>query len=379
MIVTSKLIEPSLYRFLHSKLTHSSHLKLSPQHAHTELKWILTHIVTPWPSSPPQKRYTSPTPTRNIPPLSPSQTTNLIQYIDQRSRGIPLAYVLGTQPFAGLDIIVKPPILIPRWETEEWTLRVKDLLVDRIQHFHKQDAKVNPENQTRLVSEEFGDQRFSNFQNQPLRILDLCTGSGCIALSLLHHLQPYTPTEIHAIDVNPLSKLLFHENLHKLFPLTTHPSAKFMLCDIFNIKSDLDVDRIGLLKNGYDVIVSNPPYVSTSEFELSGHVSDDVKKYEDRRALVAGEEGTEFHEKILKLSGMLLKNQDIHPAFQLGQRRKDKVKVPRIVMEIGWNDELAVGQRQGELLRRKAKELNRERDFEIWQDLSGKDRAVALY
>ncbi|CAG8500857.1 5471_t:CDS:2 [Ambispora gerdemannii] len=224
----------------------------------------------------------------------------------------PLQYILGTQPFLDLEIITRPPVLIPRWETEEWTSYLINLLNSHL------DA---PKRKPRL----------------PFKILDICTGSGCIGLALAHNLTHNTCT-IHAIDNAPDALLLAQKNIS-----VHNPHNRVILSNLDIMKS-----------------ISNPPYVTRAEYET---LSNEIKLWEDKRALVAdNEDGTAFHQRIAKLAlGLpLLRKQDIETT---------KIEtLPRVVMEIGGENQVKI-----------VKEALYENGFgwvKVWKDAAGKDRCV---
>jgi len=159
---------------------------------------------------------------------------------------MPLQYILGQVPFCGMHILVEPPILIPRPETEEW-----------VQWLIK---KLAP----------YKDKKFS--------ILDLGTGSGCIALALAKHCPLAT---VVGIDINQDAILLAEKNKAS----NNLSNVSFILSDLFS-----------KVEGSFDIIVSNPPYLSFQEWkELESSVID----WEDARALAAGKTGLECYEKII--------------------------------------------------------------------------------
>ncbi|KAI8882881.1 S-adenosyl-L-methionine-dependent methyltransferase [Backusella circina FSU 941] len=229
--------------------------------------------------------------------LSPKEELQLEQYISERvEQHKPLQYILGNQPFCDLDIVTKPPTLIPRYAVP------------------------------RLTSKE------------PLRILDVCTGSGCIALALAAHLPKHS-SEIVGMDISSQAIALANHNLN-IHSKRLSNSVNFIQQDIF---------QFHMQKYEFNLIVSNPPYVTDEEYE---HLDSDVKDWEDHRALVAPEQGTLVHKQIIETARYC------HPFGDL----------PKLVMEIG-------GTHQVEVLS-EALSGSGFKDIDVWKDLAGKDRVV---
>lgn len=168
----------------------------------------------------------------------------------------PLQYVLGFVPFLDLKLKIKPPILIPRPETENWCSKLTDFI------------KKTKDN---------------------LTILDLCTGSGCIAISLAKSLPN---SIICATDISEIACELTKEN-----------SKKNQIKNIKIIKSNLFDSIPKDLK--FDLIVSNPPYVDINQWK---NLNTTIKRWEDKAALVAKENGLEIINKIINQSHSWLKN-----------------------------------------------------------------------
>jgi release factor glutamine methyltransferase len=177
------------------------------------------------------------------------------------------------------------------------------------------------------------------------RILDLCTGSGCIALALAQHL-PQGTADIHAVDFSPSALSLARLNAELLSP---------QLANVVKIEK-MDVLNTNDFKLGdasFDLIVSNPPYVTHEEY---AELTPDVKEWEDRAALVADDDGMAFH---------------LHIANVIGKQNvlSNTHDWPRLVMEIG-------GTHQVNNIT-KALQNNGLSRVEVWKDLAGKDRAIA--
>ena len=158
----------------------------------------------------------------------------------KRERRIPLQQITGEQEFMGLSFYVNEHVLIPRQDTE--------ILVEETARFLKDG----------------------------MQFLDLCTGSGCILLSLLH-LKP--GAEGTGADLSPEALKVAEKNRERL-------GAKAAL-----IQSDL-FDKI---EGAFDVIVSNPPYIKRAEIET---LMDEVRLHEPYMALDGHEDGLYFYRKI---------------------------------------------------------------------------------
>lgn len=188
----------------------------------------------------------------------------------------PLQYLLGFVPFGSLEILVEAPTLIPRPETEEWC----GSLINYLEPISK----------------------------EPLRILDMCTGSGCIALWLakaLPHALVYG-VDISDAALNLAQKNAAHNNI---------TNVRFLKSDLFTM---LNKDT------PFDLIVTNPPYISSDVWD---ELSPTVALWEDRGALVAGSQGMEYINKILAQAHYYLTKQS--PLTEHG--------LPRLVMEIGYD------------------------------------------
>lgn len=182
--------------------------------------------------------------------LSRDEHNRYDQVLAERERGMPAQYITGHQEFWGMDLIVTPAVLIPRPETE-----------------HAIEAVLA--NVARAPSP-------ASF----LRIVDVGTGSGCIALALAKELPQ---AEIHATDIS-----------HAALEIAQANAARHQLEDRIRFhQTDL---LQGLDHGGFDLVVSNPPYVGESEEE---QVQLEVRKHEPRTAVFAGATGLEVIERLI--------------------------------------------------------------------------------
>lgn len=171
----------------------------------------------------------------------------------------PIQYIIGQTEFFGLPFKVNESVLIPRPETEE----LVDWIVSKFR-----------------------------IQNSEFRILDIGTGSGCIAISLAKNLPN---AKVFALDVSKKALSIAKANARQ-----NNVEIEFIEADILNTE-----DRIPNTEDlKYDIIVSNPPYVRTSE---KGQMQPNVLKYEPHLALfVEAEDSLLFYRKITQLANQAL-------------------------------------------------------------------------
>jgi len=182
--------------------------------------------------------------------LSTDEQTRYAQTLAERERGMPAQYITGHQEFWGMDLIVTPAVLIPRPETEH----VIETVLACVGRAPSPAAL--------------------------LRIVDVGTGSGCIALALAKGLPG---AEIHATDISAAALEIARANAarHQL-----EDRIQFHQADLLQ----------GLGRGEFDFVVSNPPYVGDSEAD---QVQLEVRKYEPRNAVFAGATGLEVIERLI--------------------------------------------------------------------------------
>lgn len=213
--------------------------------------------------------------------------------IEQRGKHIPLQQLTKEAYFYGMKFFVNENVLIPRQDTE--------VLVEQVLSLSK--GKEN------------------------LKLLDMCTGSGCILLALLANLKQASGT---GVDLSEKALEVAQRN------------GKELGIEVSWVQSDL-FDKVS---GSYDIIVSNPPYIETSVIE---GLMDEVKLYEPRMALDGTEDGLFFYREITMQAGKYLKNNGI------------------LAFEIGYNQGKAVSEFMKE---------NGYKEVQVLQDLAGLDRVV---
>lgn len=223
--------------------------------------------------------------------LTEMEMTRLQELLSKRSEQVPLQYITGHQCFMGYDFRVTPAVLIPRQDTE--------VLVEEV---------------SRLLSD--GD-----------RVLDLCTGSGCIITSL----KCMNPSiKATGSDISEEAVLLARENAEQ-----NGAEVDFLCSDLFE-----------KIQGTFQVIVSNPPYIRSKVIET---LDREVKDYEPQGALDGKEDGLYFYRLIIE------------------QSRRFLVSGGHLCFEIGHDQ----GHEVSELLKAQGYQ-----DIQVKKDLAGLDRVV---
>jgi release factor glutamine methyltransferase len=202
--------------------------------------------------------------------LTGEEQSRYTEVLNQRSKGIPAQYITGHQEFWGMDLIVSPAVLIPRPETEHLIEVVLGLCGS----------------QHRRAGAPFG---FAQGRSAPhVRIVDVGTGSGCIALALAKELPA---AEIHATDISPEALEIAEAN-----------AARHQMTSCIQFH---DTDLLKGLPHAYfDFVVSNPPYVGEAEEDT---VQLEVRKFEPRGAVFAGPTGVEVIKLLIPQAREVLK------------------------------------------------------------------------
>ncbi|KYK56973.1 Modification methylase HemK [Drechmeria coniospora] len=230
--------------------------------ARTEFRWLKEHAQT--------KALSKSTSPSNQALVRAHRDAHLSRLCRQRGRGVPLQYLLGSQPFGDLDIKCRPGVLIPRPETEASVCHLVDLM--------KKGKLLSPN---------------PSLRHEGLNIVDFCTGTGCIPLLLFSSLQPsrrrLTVLGIDvATDVLQLAQenLRHNEKLGVIKPLSCEQSLRFARADVFD-----DGHVQAMTGTRWDVLVSNPPYVSQHVWDFGhGQLAYSVRKYEPKLALVPADD-----------------------------------------------------------------------------------------
>ena len=229
-------------------------------------------------------------------PVSPEAEEKYLNWIRQRAEHIPLQQLTGEQDFMGLTFSVNEHVLIPRQDTE--------ILVEE-------------------VLKELHD---------GMRVLDMCTGSGCILLSLLHYSND---CEGLGVDLSAEALEVAGRNVLKVLTPEKAEHAHFLQSDLFE-----------KVEGKFEIIVSNPPYIASAEVEK---LMPEVRDHEPRMALDGTEDGLYFYRRIIEEAGKYL------------------VSSGMLFFEIGYDQ----GQAVSELMRTEGY-----CDVQVVQDYAGLDRVV---
>ena len=226
---------------------------------------------------------------------------SFFENFEKRRRRIPLAQILGRQSFYGLDFFVNEDVLIPRADTE--------CLVD-------------------LVLEDYADLA-KQAGSSSLNILDLCTGSGCIGISVAKHL--------------PYQELLLVDLSEKALAVAKKNAEKHLGENVTLLQSDL---LTGVQGKKFSLLLSNPPYIVS---RVIPGLDREVSEYEPKMALDGGEDGLVFYRRIAREAKAVL------------------LPGARLYLEIGYDQ----GESVKDIFQKEGYEA-----VEVFPDLSGNPRVL---
>lgn len=231
--------------------------------------------------------------------LSGEERERLLELIGERARGKPVQYITGRQEFMSLVFSVNPRVLIPRPDTE--------ILVETV----------------------IGHVKSLSLSDAPVRVLDMGTGSGCIAVSLAFYIENCFVT---AVDISSDAIEVARENAGRNG--VAH-RIEFLCGDLF----------APLGGKSFHVIASNPPYIPSQDID---GLDRGVRDYEPRQALDGGTDGLEFYRRIVNEAGRFLESDGLL-ALEVG---RGQAAVVAAMMEKGF------------------------RDIKVFKDLAGIERVV---
>ena len=251
------------------------------------------------------------------PSQHPGTEKYLLSCVERLATGEPLQYVMGFEWFCGHKFNVAPGVLIPRPETEE--------LVNKAIEFAQ--AALHPQSAT------------------PLRILDICTGSGCIAWSLAAALPQ---SEVYACDISQQALKIASTQQIQCAD-NTPAKVKFLECDILSQQAQQKIAQ-ACGEGEFNLIISNPPYVCECE---KSQMRENVLNHEPLLALfVPDNDPLKFYRAIAQLSGRILAPGGAL-MFEINERLG--AETAQMMQQMGYTN------------------------CQVLQDLFGKDRMVVGY
>ena len=223
-----------------------------------------------------------------------------LNWIRQRAEHIPLQQLTGEQDFMGLTFSVNEHVLIPRQDTE--------ILVEE-------------------VLKELHD---------GMRVLDMCTGSGCILLSLMHYSND---CEGLGVDLSAEALEVAERNVLKVLTPEKAEHVHFLQSNLFE-----------KLEDKFEIIVSNPPYIASAEVEK---LMPEVRDHEPRLALDGDMDGLKFYKAIIENAesylnekGYILFEIGNHQAYDVQQLLVDRrFEEIRVVKDLAGNDRVVIGRK----------------------------------
>lgn len=219
-------------------------------------------------------------------PISEEEYGEYVDCITRRKEHVPLQHITGEQDFMGLTFVVNNNVLVPRQDTE--------VLVEEVmRHLH-----------------------------DGMRILDMCTGSGCILLSLLRYSNDCTGV---GVDISADALQVAAKNAERILGVRATEQSKVILRQ-GNLFEDMDC------QDKFDIIVSNPPYIKTNVIDS---LMPEVKEHEPLSALDGGEDGLIFYRRIIERAGEFLMGGGML-FFEIGYDQGEEVY--RLMEEAGYTD-----------------------------------------
>ncbi len=258
--------------------------------------------------------------------ISPEDARRYFDLVAHRAAGVPTQYLTGRQEFWGLDFEVTPDVLIPRPETEH----VVEVALERLGPAWARteragfDAQGRPSPDMTARELPFAAGRAAPRSQErekrgELRIADVGTGSGCLAVALAHELPR---AAVIATDISGAALAVARRNAAR------HGVAErihFLRCNLLDgLRGDSPL--------AFDLIVSNPPYVGRGEAEL---LPVEVRNHEPARALFAGEQGCEIYAPLIAQAQELLAPGGIL-VLELGHNSLERVRP--LLAAPGWTE-----------------------------------------
>jgi len=250
---------------------------------------------------------------KDNPPIPDTVLQEIDEFVRRRSGREPLQYILGYTEFHGIKIKVGPGVLIPRPETE--------FLAEEAIKTVKRKAS-NPPVPPFSKGGKGGITPDETTSGLPLRILDLCTGSGCVALALANE---FPDAEVYGTDASEDAISYARENGR----INGIGNVTFLRGSLFEpIMEILTADS----PSPFDVIASNPPYIRSNDIR---YLQPEIREWEPAEALDGGEDGLDYYRTIIPGARDYLKERG-SLILEIGIGQADAVK--RMAKDAGFSD-----------------------------------------
>lgn len=233
--------------------------------------------------------------------ITDKEYAKILKMTSRRKKGEPLQYILGSTEFMSLEFFVGEGVLIPRQDTETFT----EIVLDMLSH------------------------------EKAYNVLDICTGSGCIGISLAYYREN---VRADLIDISDTAAETARRNAaHN----DVEERVSIYKCDILKEYPD----------KKYDIIVSNPPYIESDVIQT---LQTEVRDYEPHLALDGGADGLLFYRRIIEIAPKLL-NKDGIIAFEIGYNQGETVSSMmsafnnvQVIKDLCGNDRVVTGIWEGD-------------------------------
>jgi release factor glutamine methyltransferase len=230
---------------------------------------------------------------KDNPGIDEYMNSEIDEFLGRRAKREPLQYILGYTEFCGLKIKVGPGVLIPRPETE----LLAEEAIKKIQNLE------------------------GNARNSKPAIVDLCTGSGCLALAIA---REFPGAIVYGTDLSGTAIGYAIENAG----INGVRNATFLRGSLFDpIRNMLSAGPLT-----FDLIISNPPYIRREDI---GNLQPEIREWEPGEALDGGEDGLDYYRLIVREAGSYLKESGLL-MFEIGMDQGGPVK--RIARDYGFPD-----------------------------------------
>lgn len=257
----------------------------------------------------------------------------LDQMLVKRTEKVPLQYIVGQAKFMSLSFVVSPGVLIPRQDTEILVEKCAEIVNSIVSDSREQEASKSTAMKAGVNNQDSDKGLRIEEKSSKINVLDMCTGSGCIAVSIANY---FPQSSVEACDISEDALRIAEINIRRngvQGRVTLHHG------DLFEA---LDSESV------FDLIISNPPYIETDV--ISG-LQNEVKDHEPCIALDGGQDGLDFYKRIIAEAPKYLKNRGIL-AFEIGFNQagsvsnlmKSNFKNISVFKDIGGNDRVVIGQ-----------------------------------